>query len=81
MNAIAERYVKLVLAVGQHDAAYVDAYYGPTEWRAEANRQNRPLSDIGGEANALVRDLRARPTESDAMLELRHEYSSNSSMR
>ena len=29
MNALAERYVKLVLALGQHDADYVDAYYGP----------------------------------------------------
>ena len=27
MNALAERYVKLVLALGQHDADYVDAYY------------------------------------------------------
>ena len=29
MNELAERYVKLVLAMGQHDADYVDAYYGP----------------------------------------------------
>ncbi len=36
MNRAAESYVKLVLSVGQHDADYVDAYYGPPEWRAEA---------------------------------------------
>ena len=36
LRAIAERYVRLVLAVGQHDADYVDAYYGPPEWRKEA---------------------------------------------
>ena len=29
-------YVKLVLAMGQHDADYVDAYYGPAEWKKEA---------------------------------------------
>ena len=29
MNALAERYVRLVLALGQHDPDYVDAYYGP----------------------------------------------------
>ncbi|MGH7445628.1 MAG: hypothetical protein ACREKM_12155, partial [Longimicrobiales bacterium] len=29
MNPIAEQYVKLVLAVGEHDDGYVDAYYGP----------------------------------------------------
>ena len=33
MNTIAERYVKLVLAVGQHDADYVDAFYGPPSGR------------------------------------------------
>ena len=36
MNALAERYVKLVLALGQHDTDYVDAYYGPPEWKREA---------------------------------------------
>ena len=38
---IAERYVKLVLAVGQHDADYVDAFYGPAEWRKEAEARRR----------------------------------------
>src|SRR5258707_1335281 len=36
MNGIAESYVKLVLAVGQHDADYVDAFYGPAEWKRAA---------------------------------------------
>ena len=31
MNDVAERYVHLVLALGQHDPDYVDAYYGPAE--------------------------------------------------
>jgi hypothetical protein len=33
MNSIAENYVKLVLNVGLHDPGYVDAYYGPPEWK------------------------------------------------
>jgi len=33
MNSIAEGYVKLVLEVGKYDANYVDAYYGPKEWK------------------------------------------------
>ena len=47
-KSVAEQYVKLVLAVGQHDGDYVDAYYGPPDWRtqAEAGRcramQNTP---------------------------------------
>jgi hypothetical protein len=44
MNTIAERYVKLVLAVGQHDADYVDAYYGPPEWKSEAERRKASSS-------------------------------------
>jgi hypothetical protein len=42
MNALADRYVRLVLAVGQHDASFVDAYYGPPEWKsAGGGRQAR----------------------------------------
>ncbi|MDR3610954.1 MAG: hypothetical protein P4L27_10350 [Ignavibacteriaceae bacterium] len=37
MNRIAERYVKLVLNVGLHDPGYVDAYYGPAEWKPESS--------------------------------------------
>jgi hypothetical protein len=36
MNQTAESYVKLVLALGQHDEDYVDAYHGPKEWQKEA---------------------------------------------
>jgi hypothetical protein len=35
-RAAAEQYVKLVLAVGHHDPDYVDAFYGPKEWRDAA---------------------------------------------
>lgn len=33
LNAIAEQYVRLVLNVGEHSNAYIDAYYGPEEWK------------------------------------------------
>jgi hypothetical protein len=36
MDAVAERYAHLVLALGQHDPDYVDAFYGPTEWKTQA---------------------------------------------
>jgi hypothetical protein len=35
MNRIAEQYVKLVLNIGTIDPDYVDAYYGPAEWKPE----------------------------------------------
>ncbi len=75
MNRIAESYVKLVLAVGQHDADYVDAYYGPPEWRTEAEAKKRPLPEIRAEAESLIADLQAHPPrESDEILRLRHQY-------
>jgi len=40
MNKIAEAYVKLVLKIGQHDADYVDAYYGPDEWKPAEQRHD-----------------------------------------
>ena len=57
MNEIAERYVKLVLAMGQHDPAYVDSYYGPTDWKAEAEKGKRPLAEIDGDAARLIDEL------------------------
>jgi len=60
LNGIAERFVKLVLAVGEHDPLYVDAYYGPAEWRAEAVAAKKPLATIEAEAAALLAELPRR---------------------
>ena len=57
MNTIAERYVKLVLAVGQHDADYVDAFYGPPEWKAEAERRKLPLPTSTRPPTRLIADI------------------------
>ncbi|MDA3953053.1 MAG: hypothetical protein PF485_05370 [Bacteroidales bacterium] len=35
LNLIAEDYVKLVLEAGLYDPYFVDAYYGPEEWKPE----------------------------------------------
>lgn len=74
MNTIAERYVKLVLALGQHDAAYVDAYYGPPEWKADAERHTRALSEIDAEAAALIVEAGVQPEGVDPLVPLRHAY-------
>ncbi|MCL1138117.1 hypothetical protein [Shewanella pneumatophori] len=42
LNQFAERYVRLALAVGQHDSYYVDAYYGPEQWQKETYWQPIP---------------------------------------
>jgi hypothetical protein len=76
MNAIAERYVKLVLAVGQHDADYVDAFYGPAEWKTEAERQKMPVKEIGAAADRLIADVPALSDDDrqDGLVPLRHDY-------
>src|SRR5262245_54422839 len=57
LRDVAERYVRLVLAVGQHDGDYVDAYYGPPEWRKDAEAQKTGLPEIDTRAAVLERDL------------------------
>src|SRR5262245_39088748 len=59
MNPLAERYVRLVLALGQHDADYVDAYYGAPEWRKEEEAAKRSLPDIERDAADVAKALEA----------------------
>jgi hypothetical protein len=75
LAGVAERYTRLVLALGNHDADYVDAYYGPPTWREEETAAKRPLPVIQAEADSLLRVLPAlAPRGGDEMLALRHRY-------
>lgn len=72
---IAESYVKLVLAVGQYDADYVDAFYGPQEWLSAARAVKKPLTAIWEEAIPLLATLNSTPLPGDdELLRLRHQY-------
>ena len=74
VDAVAEDYVTLVLAIGQHDADYVDAYYGPPEWKTAVEQEKLGLDTIASRATALSESLaRIRPG-GDEMERLRHEY-------
>lgn len=44
LDAVAEDYVRLQLVIGEKEEGYVDAYYGPTEWREAARRQAPTVS-------------------------------------
>src|SRR5438045_7753484 len=74
MNHAAESYVRLVLAMGEHDADYVDAYYGPPEWRAQIREKKPSLDEIRAGAVALRDELTAMPAPHDRMLALRRAY-------
>jgi hypothetical protein len=75
LNNIAEPYTKLVLAVGQHDADYVDAYYGPKKWSEEAKIEKKPLSAIKKAALLLKTKLdEIDSSQNKEILRLRHQY-------
>jgi hypothetical protein len=74
MNPIAERYVRLVLKVGQQDADYVDAYYGDERLRPTGGPE--PLTALARDAASIRADL-ARlvlPDNADELTRLRREY-------
>jgi hypothetical protein len=79
MNAVAERYAHLVLALGQHDSDYVDAFYGPTEWKTQAETEKKSLDAIGAEAAELSATLAKVPDAAMGFLESSFYRSSNSS--
>jgi hypothetical protein len=74
MKSVAERYVRLVLAMGQHDADYVDAYYGPAEWRKEAESAKRTLDGIEADAVSLRSAVSKMPAGDAEIERLRREY-------
>jgi hypothetical protein len=71
LDAVGERFVKLTLAIGQHDSDYVDAYYGPPEWREAAKAGKVPLAELAQDAKHLEDDLAALVVAQDEMTSLR----------
>ena len=60
LDATAEAYVRLVLAVGRHDPNYVDAYYGPKAWKEDADRGDPvPLHELLSRTRDLLARVRA----------------------
>ena len=52
---IAEAFVKLGLAVWQHEPDFVDSYFGPPEWKQQAQEMGkRPHHELLDEAIALL---------------------------
>jgi hypothetical protein len=79
LKDVAERYVRLVLAVGVHDGDYVDAYYGPPEWRKQVEAEKLALSEIDRRSaelhHAMATTPPVPPIKSDAALwNLRLQY-------
>lgn len=65
MDGIAEQYVRLMLEIGQHDSDFVDAYYGPEEWRPEAKSDSLPADDFITRANNLISQIQSIEGDKD----------------
>ncbi len=75
MAQISREYVRLVLAMGDHDKDYVDAYYGPEDVKAEAAKAKLSLEDIGKSIKELSEWLAGVPAAGrDEQSQLRHQY-------
>jgi hypothetical protein len=79
VNELARGYVAVVLAIGQHDPDYVDAYYGPEDLRPTGDK--RPLADIDQDAAGIEEALQAGAGEgigngqpAQELAQLRHQY-------
>ncbi|HNS87329.1 MAG TPA: hypothetical protein PKH09_10535 [Parvularculaceae bacterium] len=59
LDDLAERFVKLGLNLGRYDKNYVDAYSGPAEWAAEAEKDAATLDDLEQEALRILEGLQA----------------------
>jgi len=74
MDAVAQGYVQLVLELGNHDKSYVDAYYGPQEWKDEAAKSKAPPADIARRGRALLQQLPGEIAAEGSMENLRAHY-------
>lgn len=75
LDRIAEDYVRLQLEIGAHDNVYVGNYFGPKEWREAAKARPRALPALQSDAERLLVDLRAIPTNRlEPLVRRRHAY-------
>jgi len=57
MDEIAKPYVKLILEIGMYKPGYVDAYYGPEEWKPGESQKRELDSTVISKLNSKVDDL------------------------
>ncbi len=64
---MSERYVKLILGIGEHEAGYVDAYYGPKEWAEAVKTNKKTLTQLKAETAELQKlvTTHAKTAQSD----------------
>jgi hypothetical protein len=76
VNDIAESYVKLVLEVGLYDPGYVDAYFGPPQWRPDEDDREAtlPAARLRATADGLIERLAAADGDVGGIEQQRLEF-------
>jgi hypothetical protein len=74
LDSHARAYVRLTLALGEHDAHWVDAYYGAPEVREAVRQEKLRLDQIHAAATALLADVERVPVPDERILALRRNY-------
>ena len=66
-----ERFVRLALAIDEHLPGYIDAYFGPEEWKVQAKQTGKvPLLDLTDQTQMLATDI----SKADSLSAQRREY-------
>jgi hypothetical protein len=71
LDQAAEDYVHLALEIGAHEKDFVDAYFGPPEWRVEAEAHPRNISELKAEADRIQSTLSATDMSAQEPMEHR----------
>lgn len=74
LDELAEDYVKLTLELGEREAGYVDAYYGPAAWAEAAKLKPRDMRELGNAIVDLMLRLDALPKSEDPLVEARKRF-------
>ncbi|WP_295800378.1 hypothetical protein [uncultured Microbulbifer sp.] len=74
LDQLAEDYVRLVLTLGNHDKSYVDAYYGPAEWKTAATGDRATAAELANRAEQLLAQLPESIEPGDDLQTLRAHY-------
>lgn len=74
LDGIAQDYVKLTLELGEQEAGYVDAYYGPAKWATAAKAKPRDMRELGNAIVGLMLRIDALPAYDDKLLAMRKKF-------
>jgi hypothetical protein len=69
IDDIARDYVRLVLEIDAHESGYVDAYFGPDEWREAARKNPRARPELKAEADQLQAALGRYQTDDAELMQ------------